>query len=612
MLSCKTKDWREAKHVATLWDRWFQLIWSLAVSHGGEEEGQREVLRGVLQEVRQADQERAGAPTVLSKAQIAALASRYLSQRMEGDEDRCIFGSGEAAPYEAVAAQMVSHGGRRNFTPEEVAESRGMSGRDITKRAEAISILGPHYRESLARGDTTAVDDELGFFLEAEGITLDPTSESYRRLAYAALQAEVEALDVAERRHRGEVVYIRQPPPDPSSDNSGQAMALPLAEPNAPTKPHLSALVEPFFHHRASVDCATHQVMNQERATIRRFLEHCGDRPADGYGRGDVTGFIGILRQLPNTYGRSPADKDRSLGDLIARADAQSSPRLTDKTIKRHLSALSQFFRFAMDGGHITVSAWKDLVGGYKFRTEKGARKQRDAWSSNELKALFTSPVWTGCDPAQRTKTGPEMIRDAKFWLFILALFHGARLEEMADLYRRDVTCIDGTWAIAITEAGGRRLKTANAERVIPLHPELERLGFLDYVAATAPNPGDPLFPDIAPQGKDHKRGARITRWFVEYRKAVGVYKEGMAMHAFRHTARTRLEDVATTVQQGRHIDFLFGQSSGGGEGRVRYDKGPGLKALAETLAMLRYPELDFSPLYPANSAKLPDAEEAA
>jgi integrase len=358
------------------------------------------------------------------------------------------------------------------------------------------------------------------------------------------------------------------------------------------------ALIEPHFQRRATVDRATHQVMGQERGTLRRFLEVCGDRPVDCYSRGDVSTFLDTLRRLPNTYGRSPKDKDRPLTDIIAEADAKGSPRLVDKTVKRHLTALSQFFQFAVDRGYLSVAARAELVENHRFREGNAAREQRDAWTPDELKALFTSPIWTGSRQNVRSQPGPHIIRDAKFWLPLLALFHGGRLEEFADLYGRDVGCEDGVWFLRITETEDRRLKTDNAERVLPLHPEVVRLGFLDYVRDIAPTPGAPLFPDLEPQGKDRRRGPRFTRFFVNYRKAIGVYRGGVGMHAFRHTANTRLRDAISNYQQERHVNYLMGHAQGGGEGRERYDKGPGLKAVAETLALLRYPELDLSKLY--------------
>ena len=123
-------------------------------------------------------------------------------------------------------------------------------------------------------------------------------------------------------------------------------------------------------------------------------------------------------------------------------------------------------------------------------------------------------------------------------------------------------------------------------------------MGFLEYVQQQLSD--GPLFPDLAPQGADGKRGPRITRWFGRYRQTIKVYREGVGMHAFRHTANTRLRDVAKDAQQSRHISYMLAHSQNGGEGSERYDKGPGLKAAAETLALLTYPEMDLSHLYVA------------
>ena len=423
-----------------------------------------------------------------------------------------------------------------------------------------------------------------------------------RGLIVGMIQANLRAWEIVQRRKLGTAPMTFGGGGSKPSASPTPNAAAPPSPPDTPrprAKPPSSALFEPFMVRRETIDRATHQVMGQERGTLRRFVEVCGDRPVNEYGRGDMIGFIDTLRRLPNTYGKSPKDKNRPLAEIIAEADATEAERLTDKTVKRHLSALSQFFQFAVDAGHITVTARNELVGNHRFRAGHAARDQRDEWTVPDLQALFASPVWTGCHAYYRTEPGPQIIRDAKFWLPLLALHHGARLEELADLYRRDMGSDGGTHFLRITETEDRRLKTDNAERIIPLHPELARLGFLDYAQETAPNPNDPLFPDLAPQGKDRKRGPRFTRWFVEYRKALGIYRPGVGAHAFRHTAITRLRDTIEGHQQDRHIDFLMGHARDGGEGRTRYDKGPGLKAVAATLALLRFPEIDLSHLYP-------------
>lgn len=118
--------------------------------------------------------------------------------------------------------------------------------------------------------------------------------------------------------------------------------------------------------------------MSQERTTLRLFLDVCGDRPVNAYGRGDVMRFLGTLRRPPRHYGKSKKDKDRRVKEIIAAAPADA-PRLTDKTVKRHNTTLSQFFRFALDEGHLSVAQRTELVKEHKFKQVQKARDQRGA-----------------------------------------------------------------------------------------------------------------------------------------------------------------------------------------------------------------------------------------
>jgi integrase len=460
-------------------------------------------------------------------------------------------------------------------------------------------------RDALAARDYRHFNQEVDDLLERHGLSADLRD----CLGIGVMEAQLQVIQEAIRRAKGEIplMFPAEPPtpaaatqPQPSAPGAAPASSTPKPIPSAPVA---SSLAEPYFRHRLEHNGLSHHDMSQERSTLRRFTEVCGDHPVSRYGRGDMTCFMDTLRRLPTNYGKSPRDKDRTLADIIAEADAAGAERIAERTVKRHLSALTVFFRYAVDRGHLTNSQREELAGGHRFKAPRKSKKaQRDAWTSEELSALFASPAWTGCLSAHfRSKPGPNIIRDSKYWLPLLALFHGARLEELADLYGRDVRQVDGIWTLHITEGvekpegGRRRLKTSHAERLIPLHPELQRMGFMAYVQETVPSGNDPVFPDLEPQGKDRRRGPRMTRWFQNYRRQIGLYREGVAHHSFRHTAITRLTEAITDFQQVRHRDYLMGHSAGGGEGSVRYDKGPELKAVAETLKLLHFPEVQLA-----------------
>lgn len=279
--------------------------------------------------------------------------------------------------------------------------------------------------------------------------------------------------------------------------------------------------------------------------------------------------------------------------------------RLTERTIQRQFSALHQFFKFAVNNEELTEMQRINLLGTFSFEMDKGAREQREEWPIDDLVTLFRSPLYVGSQQHRRWKRGPLIIRDAKFWLPLLALFHGGRVEEFADLYRRDIQRDkDGTPFMYIRkwEEDGerRRLKTHAAKRRLPVHPELLRMGFLEHVEQAASNNNQPVFPDLPRQAPDGKRGPGFTRWFGRYRKAIGIFREGVAAHSFRHNAETRLNAAKADT---RHVDYLMGHQPTGGEGRRRYDKGPPPSESVTTLSLLSYPELDFSHLHIHSSA---------
>jgi hypothetical protein len=170
------------------------------------------------------------------------------------------------------------------------------------------------------------------------------------------------------------------------------------------------------------------------------FLEVCGDRPVASYTRADGDAFRTTLRRLPATYRKSPKDRGKSLPQIIEEADANQSPRITDKTVKRHFWALSQYFKFLMESSKLPKAA-NNVGQGFTFNTRKGrtARNQRDGWEGEELRRLFTSPVWMGCDPGVLSR--PRTVRDALFRLPLLGLYRGNRLEAFAQL-RREVSAL--------------------------------------------------------------------------------------------------------------------------------------------------------------------------
>ena len=159
-------------------------------------------------------------------------------------------------------------------------------------------------------------------------------------------------------------------------------------------------------------------------------------------------------------------------------------------------------------------------------------------WGVAELNQLLAGPVH------QRGERPVRGRGEAAYWLPLLALFTGARREELGQLRGRDIalhtyTSPDGSdaaaWIMRIDygEDGANQLKTASSQRNVPIHPSLVDLGFVRLAKGTAA--GDLLFPQLRPSG-DGKLTEKWGDWFREYRRQLGITDPRLKFHSFRHS----------------------------------------------------------------------------
>lgn len=177
------------------------------------------------------------------------------------------------------------------------------------------------------------------------------------------------------------------------------------------------------------------------------------------------------------------------------------------------------------------------------------AGKKRDAFPQDALPKLFQLPLYTGCkdDGAGYDTPGPNHPRRGRFWVPLLALFHGLRLGEACQLHVADVREMEGVHVLLLTddmpsdmdEADRKRIKTEAGIRYVPLHPEIVKIGFLSFVAEARKANRTRLFPE---QAKDsHGYFSPFSKWFGRFLDKAGVKTRKITFHSFRHSYRDAL-----------------------------------------------------------------------
>jgi integrase len=396
----------------------------------------------------------------LEKREIEQITNYFFAHQLGIDDEDWREGGSEQL-FQSVAKQL-SAAGVEYTTAYQVGDlpKIGLSDREMHKRAETLAWTLQPAKKALARGDFSLLGREIDELLKVFRINLDPKSASYRELGLAMLRAYVKSIEAIAQRDKGEVVEtpeLVEPQQQPSSSSSGR----------------LSAAYEGW---KKSAARSTHTLWRFKYA-VDRFTELHGDLRVAQIKRPHVLRFREALQEMP--LRRTGKLRTATLPELVEWSKKHTSvQRISATTVNIMFGGVQTVCVWAQNNGLIPEDVlWSDPFSRMRLRA-RGFR--REPWALEELRTLFGSTIFT---QGHRPVSGKG---EAAFWMPLMALFTGARLNELAPLTAADVVTDAATDIVAINikedREQGRRLKTAGSARLVPLHPELTRIGFLKFV----------------------------------------------------------------------------------------------------------------------------------
>lgn len=165
-------------------------------------------------------------------------------------------------------------------------------------------------------------------------------------------------------------------------------------------------------------------------------------------------------------------------------------------------------------------------------------RDQRDRYTDEEGRQLFSLPPWTGFKSYGRWMApGGLLVHSAFYFVPMIGWYTGMRREEICGLALDDIEVVDGNWQFNVRPTEIRRLKTVTSARKLPFASELIRLGLPDYVLALRAEGETLLFPELVREsGKGTMGDTYSKRIWDHIKKELPFLKAGQATHSFRHT----------------------------------------------------------------------------
>lgn len=268
-----------------------------------------------------------------------------------------------------------------------------------------------------------------------------------------------------------------------------------------------------------------------------------------------------LLRVPPNFYKKNPG---KSVKGALA---SDTEPSISIKSVNKHVARIGSLLKYCNEQGMIP----NNPATGLQIAEKQRADQERNVYSLGDIKNIVAN--------LPRAVDAPE-----RYWIPLIGLYSGLRLNEICQLHVEDVISVDGHWCFDINDAGDKRLKNDASTRVIPIHPNLIDLGLIRYYEGLKVANQPRLWMNLA---HIHMHGYTnsIGKWYQRYNREYVTEDPKKVFHSMRHT-------VADILKQKGVAEALIAEILGHAHASItsgRYGKRYQPKVLLEAMMQLDY-----------------------
>lgn len=269
------------------------------------------------------------------------------------------------------------------------------------------------------------------------------------------------------------------------------------------------------------------------------------DRPVNEIGYNEGRTVQKVLRAYPVNRHKAAETRGKALDQILALTGVRTIHPLT---INKYLQTYKSLFNWSKRVGLCTDNPFDGL----SLRTSKV--------NEVEPRIPFSDAALTTIRDAL-TASDREIPEHHK-WGALIALYTGARLNEVAQLHLADIGPVDGVPSFNINADGPvKKLKNKWSKRIVPIHPKLVEYGLLDYIRDVQMERSNTRLLHQLTYTVSDGYGRNLGRWFNEaFLPNIGLKTKQHTFHSLRHSMIERL--IAADVQQA-HIMAIVGHEPG-------------------------------------------------
>lgn len=275
-----------------------------------------------------------------------------------------------------------------------------------------------------------------------------------------------------------------------------------------------------------------------------------------------------VLQEIPKGRNKNPLTRGLTLQEAIK----VKTDKLDTRTVNEYLLAYQSLFGWLETHGLISRNPFKGL----SIRQKQTKQKKRYPFTDEQMKAILK---------ALPEHTPEKSGKSYRYWGTMIAIYTGARLNEVAQLALDDIKQEDGIWYFDLNDEEEKQLKNVSSKRKVPIHAELINKGLLTHVSKMKEEGHKRLFPDLKFM-KGHGYGRYLARWVNDqFLVSHGLKTGTLSFHSFRHTFITRILNIGISTGI---VQELVGHSKDVVTEAV-YNKGYNLNVLKAAIDQLSY-----------------------
>ncbi len=261
---------------------------------------------------------------------------------------------------------------------------------------------------------------------------------------------------------------------------------------------------------------------------MTRFFLILGKKYVEELKYTDCHKISDCIYNLPKRWRTVAKQKHLDIKQLLSQTD--NTDKISQTNAQKYLRHFKEFIVFARRRRYITQNL-DDDIDIHKNRTNTSY----DGFTDDELKTIFNPETY----PSRFDRRNHH-----RYWVPLIALYTGMRLNEICQLYVDDVKYFNRVWYFDLkVEREDHHIKNEQSKRFVPVHPKLKEMGFLQYLRSMRNSGEKQLFSRLVYNPKKYFRGA-MSHWFNRYLSQVGITDKSKVFHSIRHTVKPHLRDA--------------------------------------------------------------------